>query len=133
MEKSGDGWRLKALKLIILCTVMLCLCAGIWLIRDVHRYINRPADSDGLQTTFVFQAGDTFDELATRLKTAGIITDKTRFKLYSRINGYDKQLKAGEYRLSAAMTPIQILDTLVQGKSVLYRLTIPEGYTLHFG
>lgn len=121
---------MKALKLIIFCAAILSLSAGIWLILDVHRYVNRPADSDGLQTTFVIQAGDTFDELATRLKTAGIITDRARFKLYSRIKGYDKQLKAGEYRLSAVMTPIQILDALVQGKSVLYRLTIPEGYTI---
>jgi UPF0755 protein len=42
----------------------------------------------------------------------------------------DKRLRAGEYRLSAAMTPAQILDVLVQGRSVLYRLTIPEGYTI---
>jgi UPF0755 protein len=28
------------------------------------------------------------------------------------------------------MTPAQILDILVQGRSILYRLTIPEGYTI---
>jgi UPF0755 protein len=28
------------------------------------------------------------------------------------------------------MTPAQILDMLVQGRSILYRLTIPEGYTI---
>ena len=122
---------MKALKVSLLCTVISCLCAGIWLIFDFHHYVNRPADANDLETTFVIRAGDTFDELAIRLKTAGIITDRVRFKLYSRIKGYDKQLKTGEYRLSGTMTPIQILDTLVQGKSVLYRLTIPEGYTLN--
>lgn len=111
-------------------TSLLCIGISIWLVIDIQRYIHRPADAADLQTTFRYGAGETFDELATRLEAKGLITNKTLFKLYSRITGNDKRLKAGEYRLSTAMTPLELLDIFVQGKSVLYRLTIPEGFTL---
>lgn len=97
---------------------------------DMHRFIHSPADKTDNQATFIIHAGETFNELAARLKNKGIITSTTRFRFYSRITGSDKRLKAGEYRLSATMTPAHILDMLVQGRSILYRLTIPEGYTI---
>ena len=109
---------------------LVSACAGIWLVVDIHRFARRPAGSSDHQTLFIVHSGESFHELAARLQSRGVITSTTRFKLYSRITGNDKRLKAGEYNLSAAMTPAQILDTIVQGKSVLYRLTIPEGYTM---
>lgn len=96
----------------------------------MHRFIHSPADMTDNQETFVIHAGETFNELTTRLKSKGIIASTTRFRLYIRMTRSDKRLRAGEYRLSATMTPAQILDVLVQGRSILYRLTIPEGYTI---
>jgi UPF0755 protein len=96
----------------------------------MHRFIHTPADTADNQATFVIRTGERFNALAARLKSEGIITSTTRFRLYSRLTGSDKRLRAGEYRLSATMAPVQILDVLVQGKSILHRLTIPEGYTI---
>ncbi len=45
--------------------------------------------------------------------------------MIARLKGYDKQLKAGEYALSATMTPIQIMEKLVKGEVQLYKLTVP--------
>jgi UPF0755 protein len=121
---------LKVFKIILISAVVLFVLAGTWAVVDMHRFIHSPADTTDNQTTFVVRAGETFNALATRLQSKGIIASTARFKLYSRMTKSDKRLRAGEYRLSAAMTPAQILDVLVQGRSVLYRLTIPEGYTI---
>ena len=64
------------------------------------------------------------------LRERGIIEHPTKFRLLARIKGYDKKIKAGEYGLSSAMTPNKILEIMVQGKVLLHRLTIPEGYNL---
>jgi UPF0755 protein len=46
------------------------------------------------------------------------------------MKGFDKRLKAGEYLLSAAMPPRQILDIMVKGAVNLHKLTVPEGYSI---
>ncbi len=121
---------MKVFRITLIGAVILLAGAAGWAVVDMHRFIHRPADTTDHQATFVIRAGETFNELAARLKDEGVISSAARFKLYSRLTRSDKHLKAGEYRLSAAMTPVQILDMLVQGKSILYRLTIPEGYTI---
>jgi UPF0755 protein len=41
----------------------------------------------------------------------------------------EDQLKFGEYDLSPSMNMLQILDKLVKGEVIVYKITIPEGYT----
>ena len=41
----------------------------------------------------------------------------------------EDQLKYGEYDLSPSMNMLQILDKLVKGEVIAYKITIPEGYT----
>lgn len=128
--QSGDEASLKVFRTILISAAAVFICAGTWVVIDMHRFINSPANATDNQATFSIRSGETFNELAARLKSKGIIASTTRFRLYGRMTRNDRQLKAGEYRLSATMTPAQILDMLVQGRSILYRLTIPEGYTI---
>ena len=74
--------------------------------------------------------GQTLKTTADILYRKTIIKDALKFVLIARIKGYDKRLKAGEYLLSASMTPLQILKIMVKGAVKLYKLTIPEGYNL---
>jgi UPF0755 protein len=41
-----------------------------------------------------------------------------------------KNIKAGEYELNSAMSPRQIIDTLMEGRVKRYRVSIPEGFTV---
>ncbi len=41
----------------------------------------------------------------------------------------EDQLKYGEYNFSPSMNMLQILDKLVKGEVITYKITIPEGYT----
>ena len=95
----------------------------------MHRYANTPKAQNEHQVIFAISSGEAFDSLISRLHTEGLINNPFNFRLLARIKGDDKKLKAGEYNLSSSMTPNQILEVLVGGKPILYRLTVPEGYT----
>ena len=51
------------------------------------------------------------------------------FRILIKIMKLEDQLKYGEYNLSPSMNMLQILDKLVKGEVITYKITIPEGYT----
>ena len=120
---------IKLKKLIIIVAVVIILGgASLWL----HLYIfsHRPAGGDHSQKLIEIAANEPFNVIAQRLKQAGIISGVRRFALLARIKGDDKRLRAGEYALSTAMSPLAVLEVMVNGEVYLRRLMIPEGYTI---
>jgi len=51
------------------------------------------------------------------------------FRILIKLLKLEDQLKYGEYDLSPSMNMLQILDKLVKGEVIVYKITIPEGYT----
>ncbi len=51
------------------------------------------------------------------------------FRVLIKLSKLEERLKYGEYNLSPAMNMFQILEKLVRGEVILYKITIPEGYT----
>ncbi|QTA93383.1 Putative endolytic murein transglycosylase, MltG-like [Desulfonema magnum] len=97
---------------------------------DILRYADISANTD--QEIFVVvPPGQRFSLTSEQLHQAGIIKNPYKFRLLARIKGHDKKIKAGEYRLSSAMSPNEILDIMAKGKVFLCKLTLPEGYDLH--
>jgi UPF0755 protein len=125
---AGVGRKLKVLVRLAILLFAAVLASAAWSGFALYRYANKPGAAIDHQIIFAIAPGEAVDPLIARLSAEGLISDPFKFKLLARIKGDDKKLKAGEYNLSAAMTPNQILDVLVGGKSFLYRLTIPEGY-----
>ena len=50
-------------------------------------------------------------------------------RILTKLLKLEDQLKYGEYNLSPSMDMLQILDKLVKGEVITYKITIPEGYT----
>jgi UPF0755 protein len=69
-------------------------------------------------------------QISRGLADAGLIRNPGKFALLARTAGHDTAIQAGEYLLSAAMTPEDILRDMVDGRVRLHRFTIPEGYTM---
>ena len=44
--------------------------------------------------------------------------------------GEAQRIRAGEYEIRAASTPVELLDQLVRGEVLLRELTIVEGWTV---
>ena len=51
------------------------------------------------------------------------------FRILTKLLKLEDQLKYGEYNLSPSMNMLRILDKLVKGEVITYKITIPEGYT----
>ncbi|MCH9764708.1 MAG: endolytic transglycosylase MltG [Alphaproteobacteria bacterium] len=72
--------------------------------------------------------------IARRLEAEGVISSRWAFVAgYLMRSGWRTQkgmdLKAGEYEIKSGASMREVLDTLIAGKSVLYKITIPEGLT----
>ena len=121
---------MKAFKwfVILFVAAVLVISAGsgfaLW------RYANTPVSRLDRQVVFAVSPGEPFDSLISRLTDDGLVNAPYKFKIWARLKGIDKKLKAGEYHLSASMTPNEILGVLVEGKAYLHHLTIPEGFNL---
>jgi UPF0755 protein len=115
---------------LILFTIGICFLVGVFLLIGFAYFAMTPADKDGDQKVFYVRPGATLRHVAGELQEMGLITSKSLFLLWARTMGYGKHIKAGEYRLSPAMSPIQILHTLHKGIVVTHPVTIPEGFTV---
>ncbi len=72
--------------------------------------------------------------IAERLEKEGIITNRWTFvggHLLQSFLGHKKgsELKAGEYQIKEHASMRDVIDTLSEGKSILYKTTLPEGLT----
>ncbi len=84
----------------------------------------------------VVPRGEGAHDIAKRLEADGIITSQQMFVahyigryLTSWFGGQSLQLKAGEYEIPPAASLRTVSEILGEGKSTLYRVTIPEGLT----
>jgi UPF0755 protein len=87
----------------------------------------------------VIPKGEGTHEIAARLERDGIVGDRRLFiagYLWTRFAGWMEggkpvQLKAGEFEVKQNASISQLVDLLSEGRTVSYRITIPEGLTSH--
>ena len=122
---------MKKTLLFILIPLFIIVCAAAGLIFELRIYADSPANIKTSQNVIVnVRPGQTLKTTADILQQANLIKSRLKFILFARFKGLDKHLKAGEYLLSAAMPPRQILEIMVKGAVNLHKLTVPEGYSI---
>lgn len=114
--------------MLVLAFAAACLLAAVGL--ELWHYARQPAAAAGTVQAVTIPDGQGVGRIAARLAEAGIVRDALKFRLLARFRGQDTRLQAGQYRLSPAMPPAQVLDTLVRGRVHLRRVTVPEGVNL---
>ncbi len=120
---------LKKALLLIGISIFLIVCAGLGIYMELRMYADIPAQADNTHEVLVnVRPGQSLKTTAALLYQKKIIKSSLKLIIIARLKGYDKRLKAGEYLLSAAMTPRQILAIMVKGEVKLHKLTVPEGY-----
>jgi UPF0755 protein len=75
---------------------------------------------------FVVKNEEGVREIANNLKSAGLIRDPIVFFLYTRFEGLDKQIQAGDFRLNSTMSMTQVAAGLTHGTLDIW-VTVPEG------
>jgi len=115
---------------IVLAVIFIGIVAAAGFYLELLRYAKRPAGENAGETVLAVKPGEGFNSISQRLFRAGIIQSPSKFSLLARLKGYDKRVKSGEYLFSANLTPAKILEMMLSGKVVLYKVTVPEGFTL---
>ncbi len=132
MTKKNLKHIIWALGIIFILTGLVASVAAWNLIKYTQTPLNKTrADTPSPQwTSFSIKPGEPLSQISENLEKQEIITSCVMFRIYARIKGEAKQIKAGEYRLSSAMTPRAVLDKIVSGRVAAFRLTIPEGLNI---
>jgi len=109
--------------------LMVLACAAIVAWR-ANRFLTMPPETPGHETTVTIEQGMGFEAIAGLLYKEGVVSDPLAFKLLARFSKQDGKLKAGQYLLSTGYTPQKVLDLLVSGQAILYKVSVPEGLTM---
>lgn len=103
---------------------------GLILVTAFIGFSLQPVGSGEGQVVVHIPRGTGFFQIVERLDKAGLITNRPFFYILAVAKGAARQIRAGEYELSFAMSPTEIIDKLVQGEIKSYMVTIPEDLTL---
>lgn len=101
-----------------------------FVIAGIFWWINGSAplnSGDTSEKVFVVERGAGISQVAEDLRDQGLIKNKTVFKMQARIQGVDKKIRAGDYKLSASMSVSEILKTMSEAPLEVW-ITIPEGF-----
>ena len=84
-----------------------------------------------VKSDFKIDIGDTADTIAANLKSAGIIKNKSAFKLFLKLNRHGGNFKAGLHPLNSAMSAAEIVAELEKTNSAsVFSFTILPGETI---
>lgn len=92
--------------------------------------LTRPRDENGAELPFTIQPGESVNSVAYKLETMGFIRDAESFRAYLIYSGLDTSIQAGEYKLSAAMSPIEIAHELQDATSEEVTFVILPGWRM---
>jgi UPF0755 protein len=115
---------LGVLLLLVLLAATLAAAASLWAWREW-------AGQGPLEAarTLVIPKGAGLKGIAAALAEAGIIRHARVFELGATLTGRAAALRAGEYEFPAGVSARGAADLLLSGRTVIRRLTIPEGLT----
>jgi len=116
--------RYMRLAAIVLAVAVLVVAVIVWQMQ--RRYV-APGPLTA-QTTAVIPKGARLEDAARRLEQAGVIRDKWVMAVGARLQG--ARIKAGEYLFQPDVSAQDVVAQLVEGHTVVHKLTIPEGLTV---
>ena len=116
MKKAGIVF----LIFIILITVSLK-------IEDLTSAVNKTDEENIL---IEINKGASAQQIVDTLYMHGLIKSRLIFRAYIHLTETDQKLQAGYYYLNRSMDMFDIIDQLKKGGNAVYKVTIPEGFTV---
>jgi len=109
----------------ILLIALICCFLGVAIIKKAIYSPNKLET----ETLVVVNKGATSGMVANKLASENVIKYPTIFKLFARIRGLDKNLKAGEYLFAPNMSMAEVMEQMNKGGVFYRKITLPEGLT----
>ncbi len=111
--------------------IVTVIAVASFFAHNIDRYIHQPiaetAHVDSEAVEIVVDKGATFNQVSAKLVEAGFIVQPLYFKLLAMYEEKTQSIKPGEYRFNSMQTPTEILNDLVMGNTVQYKITVVEG------
>ena len=125
---------LRAVNSMLTLTAMLFVISGFgayWIATEINK--DGPLKE---AKNVVIPRGEGTHDIANRLESDGVIASQQMFMahyvgrmLTGWVGGQPLQLKAGEYEIPPGASLRTVSEILGEGRSMLYRVTVPEGLT----
>ncbi len=96
------------------------LCAFLWTPYHGHSSV----------TEIEVRRGDSFAAITRELSDKGVVSQWRPLVLWAQLRGVDKKVHPGLYRFEGTVAPASVLARLLDGGSVHFRVTVPEGLTV---
>lgn len=105
------------------------------IIFPIELFVNRnalvtPQDTQGAEQPFPIAEGESVAMICIRLEKAGLIPDAELMRIYLVYTGLDRTLKSGQFSLSPAMSPVQIVAVLLDASTRDAIITILPGWRI---
>jgi len=113
---------LKTLFFLLLVAAASALGYGAWYASTPLRVAKLPAEVE-------IPRGAGFRAATRELERAGVRVKRVEFELLARALGRERDIKAGNYFLTEALTPLELLDKLTRGDVLQAEVRLIEGWT----
>lgn len=131
-EKAGRSRSRSRLVRVILIVVVALPLAALLAAGGAFLYGKYLFESEGPHSEaeiVLLEQGMGVRAIAARLEREGLISNANVFLAGIRFHQAERSLKAGEYEIPAHASMAAIMGILREGRSILHRITIPEGLT----
>jgi UPF0755 protein len=121
---------MRLLKYLLVLGVLVAVVGGVALYFGANRVYEPYKGYDTPDVFVEVPAGAGPATIGQRLVAAGVVRDEMTFRGAVWISGRARDLKAGEYQFTEAMTPLEVIDKLARGDVYRRRITFREGLTI---
>ncbi|MDX1519776.1 MAG: endolytic transglycosylase MltG, partial [Gammaproteobacteria bacterium] len=117
--------------LILGLTFCFIVIAGLWFVwQDKEIKLNSPMNLDR-EAVLNVEPGTSLSDLALQLTKRGWLEHPNYLIFEARRRHMANRIKSGEFLVTAGTTPMQLLEQLVEGKTIQHHLTLVEGWSFN--
>lgn len=120
----------KVLIVLGLAVALLTLAAGGGAFYFYKSYVTSKPSEAATEVVYEVPPGRSFLAIAQDLETAGVIQNTKFFNMYARISQKRSKIKRGEYLFRTNMTPVEVMNILISGRSIERSFTVSEGLNI---
>ena len=113
---------------VLFLLVFIVLGTILW--DGFSRFLSPPPVKNPTVQTVRILPGMSLQSIALLLTREGIIQDPYKFMVLAWIKGQGKKIQWGDFEFYPGIPPRVLLSYLTTGKTMLKKVTIPEGFTL---
>jgi UPF0755 protein len=103
------------------------IVGGVFYYKATHPLVK---ENNQAAVSVEIKSGMTLNKISSLLEDRDLIGNSLVFQMLAYLQEKQGQIQIGEYELSPSMTPMDILEVVTSGKTILHAVTIPEGYRI---